>query len=454
MFEKCLTANEVYFSDYNCSVSKSTTSQQMSPLQARDSAYSARMTANSPTAIIDSGTSSHIHSHRADFLNLKSSSSGSISGFGAGKSSIAGRGEAQLLAKLPKGGCARLKLQRACFVPNSSPTLISVSRLDEADCYTIFGDGRCVTFDNDDNGKLIKLALSKPTVTLTGTLGSDRLYHMDTPKSSQREYSFTVTRTPILKLERLHRVFGHLNYQSLASMIRNGTVCGADITRKELRQSPPPCDSCLKGKATRASFPTSQSEHAKTILGLVHSDLWGPAPVSTINGMKYIITFTDDKSRWLWVSYLKRKSDAFTAFKQWLAYVEKETGQKLRTYRTDNGGEFILKEWADFLKERGIRHQTSAPYTPEQNGDAERQNRSIFDRVRTILIESGLPLFLWAEAVNYITYTKNRHSTHALHKTTPFEVRYKKKPNVMNLRPFGCKAYVYDTSPTRKKLSP
>ena len=146
---------------------------------------------------------------------------------------------------------------------------------------------------------------------------------------------------------------------------------------------------------------------------------------------------------------MKRKSEAFIA-----AYVEKETGQRLLIFRSDGGGEFISEEWVQFMRDRGIRFEQSSPDTPEQNGDAERQSRTIFDRVRTILIDTGLPLFFWVEAVNYIIYTKNRHVTRALTNTTPFEVRYKKKPDISKLYPFGCKAYVYDHSPKRKKLSP
>src|SRR3984885_5411233 len=229
---------------------------------------------------------------------------------------------------------------------------------------------------------------------------------------------------------------------------------GITLSKKELSITPPMCAACAKGKATRASFPASKSGHADKILGLVHSDLWGPAPVQTITGTRYVITFTDDKSRWVWVAFLKRKSEAFTAFKEWLIFAEKQTGQQLYIFRTDNGGKFLTKEWRQMLKDRGIHHETTSPYTPEQNGDAERQNRSIFDRVRTILIDAGLPLSLFAEAVNYIVYTKNRNSTSALTNTTPYEVRFNKKPDISRLRPFSCNAYVYDHSPNRKKLLP
>jgi hypothetical protein len=115
--------------------------------------------------------------------------------------------------------------------------------------------------------------------------------------------------------------------------------------------------------------------------------LWGPALVQTITGTHYVITFTDDKSCWAWVAFLKCKSDAFAAFKEWLIFAEKQTGFQLYIFCSDNRGEFITKEWRQFMKDRGIHHETTSPDTPKQNGDAERQNCTIFDRVYTILID-------------------------------------------------------------------
>ncbi|HXQ35395.1 MAG TPA: hypothetical protein VN843_15360, partial [Anaerolineales bacterium] len=138
---------------------------------------------------------------------------------------------------------------------------------------------------------------------------------------------YSTTFVPKSKLEQLHCSLGHLNYQSIKAMIRKGTITGIKLSKKELNTPHPMCASCAIGKATRASFPASTSGHAKHVLGLVHSDLWGPAPVQSVSGHRYIMTFTDDKSRWVWAYFLKRKSEAFTAFKEWLAYVEKETGR-------------------------------------------------------------------------------------------------------------------------------
>ena len=162
----------------------------------------------------------------------------------------------------------------------------------------------------------------------------------------------------------------------------------------------------------------------------------------------------DDKSCWTWVAFLKHKSDTFAAFKEWLTFVEKQTGQQLLIFHTDNEDEFITKEWKKFLKDWGIWHETASPNTLAQNGDAKRQNWTIFDCDQTILIDAGLPLFLFAEAVNYIAYTKNCHSTSTLTNTTPYEVCLNKKPDISKLHPFSCKAYIYDHSPKCKKLSP
>ena len=95
-----------------------------------------------------------------------------------------------------------------------------------------------------------------------------------------------------------------------------------------------------------------------------------------------------------WGYLLKRKSDAFEAFKLWIAEVEKATGKSLKEFRTDNTGEYISTKWENWMKERGICWENSVPHTPQQNGRAERLNRTIFNRVRTILLASCLPLSL------------------------------------------------------------
>ena len=105
--------------------------------------------------------------------------------FREGSRTIEGYGKALLLAQLPTGSHSHLKLQSTCYVPNSTLTLISVPCLDDVDCYTLFGNGRCVTFENQDDGKLLQESMTKGKVIFTATKGADRLYHLDTPHQSK-----------------------------------------------------------------------------------------------------------------------------------------------------------------------------------------------------------------------------------------------------------------------------
>ena len=210
----------------------------------------------SGTIVIDSGTSSHVHSVKSDFVAIMPTSS-RIRGFGDGKTIVAGRGEAQVLARLPDYGCSRLRLRDTCYAPNTSPSLISVSRLDDANCYTLFGNGRCVTFEKKDGGALLRATMAHEKVVLTGTKGLDRLYHLDCPTDS--DIAHTAAEVPHAHIEAIHGCLGHLNYPSIRSMIRKGRIRGIKISKAALAAEPPPCPACLKGKMTRALFPLSES---------------------------------------------------------------------------------------------------------------------------------------------------------------------------------------------------
>jgi hypothetical protein len=109
--------------------------------------------------------------------------------------------------------------------------LISVPHLDEADCYTLFGNGRCVTFKNQDSGKLLHDALTKGKVILTGTKGTDRLYHLDKPRRL-KESSYSVTRSPMSKLKQLHYLLGHLNYYAIKAMVKKGLIKGVTLSKR------------------------------------------------------------------------------------------------------------------------------------------------------------------------------------------------------------------------------
>lgn len=139
---------------------------------------------------------------------------------------------------------------------------------------------------------------------------------------------------------------------------------------------------------------------------------------------------------------MKRKNEVPALIRLYHALLLNETGFYMLTLRSDNGkGEYVNKENAEWLAQHGIRHETSAPHTPEQNGSAERLNRTLLEPVRCMIIESGLPACLWAEAISYTTYIKNRVLSRTA-QLTPYEYWNEKKPDMTHIRIFGSKAYV------------
>ena len=149
---------------------------------------------------------------------------------------------------------------------------------------------------------------------------------------------------------------------------------------------------------------------------------------------------------------MKHKDEVFVRFLEWKALVENSTGRKLKALRTDNGGEYTSKEFETYLKQNGIRHERTVPKTPEQNGVAERMNRTIVETARCMLAEAKLPRKFWAEAVSTAVYLRNRSPVTAVSGMTPFEALTGDKPCVDILRVFGCLAYVHVPKDKRRKF--
>jgi transposase InsO family protein len=146
-------------------------------------------------------------------------------------------------------------------------------------------------------------------------------------------------------------------------------------------------EGCVLGKQSRLFFPSGTSWRAKAPLQL-HTDICGPLdPISFFGGNKYFITFIDDFSRKSWVYFLKEKSSALVVFKNFKALAEAKSNCKLVAVRSDRGGEYTSNAFQEFCRKNGIRHQLIVAYSPQQNGIAERKNRTILDMTRSKLKE-------------------------------------------------------------------
>ena len=149
---------------------------------------------------------------------------------------------------------------------------------------------------------------------------------------------------------------------------------------------------------------------------------------------------------------MKEKSEAFGKFKRFKLTVEQDTKEKIRTLRTDRGGEFISREFNDFCEEMGIKRHLTAPYTQQQNGVVERRNRTLMEMTRSILKHMAVPNYMWGEATRHSTYLLNRVATRVLKNVTPYEALRGRKPNVNHLKTFGCIGYAKTVKPHLQKL--
>ncbi|GKA83570.1 retrovirus-related pol polyprotein from transposon TNT 1-94 [Tanacetum coccineum] len=184
------------------------------------------------------------------------------------------------------------------------------------------------------------------------------------------------------------------------------------------------------------------SWRASRHLELVYSDLCGLMDTDSLNGNRYFFLLIDAYSRMSWVHFLKCKSDAFETFKRFKALVEKQSECSIKVLHTDNRAEFCSKVFDDtFCEHQGIHRVLTSPYTPEQNGIAERKNRTVMEMARSMLKEKKLPDNLWAEAVATVVYLLNLSPTKAVLNRTPFEAWRGVKPSIRHLKVFDCVAY-------------
>ena len=173
----------------------------------------------------------------------------------------------------------------------------------------------------------------------------------------------------------------------------------------------------------------------------------------SFGGNRYFITFTNDYSRSCKVYFLKKKSEAFEKFKEFKAAAEQECGRKVKALRADRGGEYLSKEFKCYLKEHVIRSEFIAAYSPQQNGVAERMNRTLVEAARSMLSHACLSNAYWAEGVATAAYLRNRMVTTALKSDqTPYQCWYGEKPNLKYIRVFGCTVYADIPDGDRKKL--
>ena len=253
-----------------------------------------------------------------------------------------------------------------------------------------------------------------------------------------------------------HRRLGHVSKERLKLLVKQGILPELDFSDFM------DCIECVKGKFTKQ--PKKGATRSTGLLQLIHTDICGPFAPKTICGNRYYITFIDDYSRYCYVYLISEKSQALEKFKIFKLEAEKELNAVIKCVRSDRGGEYYGRyteagqrkgPFALFLEQNGIVAQYTTPGTPEQNGVAERRNRTFMNMVRSMMCTSGLPHYLWGEALKTANYLTNRTPSKSVSATkTPFELWKNRKPSVYHTHVWGCKAEARPYYPKVNKLDP
>ncbi|GJT03568.1 putative ribonuclease H-like domain-containing protein [Tanacetum coccineum] len=239
-----------------------------------------------------------------------------------------------------------------------------------------------------------------------------------------------------------HRRLGHVNFKTMNKLVRGNLVRGLP---SKLFENDHTCVACQKGKQHKASCKTKLVSSISQPLQMLHMDLFGPTFVKSLNKKMYCLVVTDDFSRFSWVFFLASKDETSGILKTFITGIENQINHKVKIIRCDNGTEFKNSEMNQFCEMKGIKREFSVARTPQQNGVAERKNRTLIEAARTMLADSLLPTTFWAEAINTACYVQNRVLITKPHNKTPYELLIGRSPNLDFMRPFGCPVTILNT---------
>ncbi|KAJ9565666.1 hypothetical protein OSB04_001632 [Centaurea solstitialis] len=364
---------------------------------------------------LDSGCSRHMTGSKSVLSNYREERGPAVTFGGNGKGQTRGYGTLT-------NGVTMFK--RVAYVEGLMHSLLSISQLCDKNHKVSFSKKKC------------KVKNRRREVILTGVRQADiYIINMNTSTDNFCFVSRASSDTNWL----WHKHLSHLNFKTLNQLCINNLVVGLPdfrYTKVSL------CSACEKGKQTRASFKSKQISSISSPLQLLHMDLFGPVNVQSIAGKKYTLVIVDEYSRYTWVFFLRSKSDAPEEIILFVRKTERLNNLTVRSIRSDHGTEFKNSTLETFFDQKGISQNFSSVRTPQQNGVAERRNRTLIEAARSMLSEANLATQFWAEAVNTACYTQNRSLIVKRFRRTPYELFRNRKPSIEHLHIFGCVCYI------------
>jgi gag-polypeptide of LTR copia-type/Integrase core domain/GAG-pre-integrase domain len=304
-------------------------------------AFTQNQTDASRIWFLDSGCSNHMTGLKHLFKELDENYKLDVKFGNDKKMQVEGKGTIAIQTK--KNGMKFL--QDVYFIPELTQNLLSIGQLMKNGYKILFERDVCTIRDGSSNQILSETKMA-----------SNKLFPMEIADVKERVMAVK----ELNQTELWHLRYGHLNINVLKLLNQKNMVYGLpELGELGL------CEACVYGKQSKLAFPKDKAKRVTRLLELVHTDLCGPMETPSFGGSKYFLLFIDDFSRMSWVYFLQNKSETFNCFTKFKAYVEKQTGEKLKKLRSDRGGEYMSAEFKTFCEKEGIHHELTTFYTPQ-----------------------------------------------------------------------------------------
>ncbi|GKA86242.1 putative ribonuclease H-like domain-containing protein [Tanacetum coccineum] len=384
---------------------------------------------NKDLGIVDSGCSRSMTGNKEKLDDFVKIIGGTVT-FGGGDGKITGKGTIRT---------SKLNFENVYYVEElQNFNLFSVSQICDKKNKVLFTDTECLVLTKE-------FQLPENSQVVLRVPRRHNLYSFNlTEIQPERDITCLLAKASSDESTKWHRRMAHVNFKNINKLAKHGLVNGLP---SKLFTNDHNCVACNKGKQHKASYKaiTAVSTISEP-LQLLHMDLFGPTSIRSIDHKYYSLVVTDDLSRFSWVFFLGTKDETYYILKDFITFIENQLNKKVKAIRCDNGTEFKNSKLIELCGSKGIKRDYSNARTPQQNGVAERKNRTLIEAARTMLADSKLPTMFWTEAVSTACYVLNRVLVTRPHNKTPYELLSGKVPNISHLKPFGCHVTILNTS--------
>ena len=403
---------------------------------------------------IDSGCTQHMTNDKTKLFRIRSTNTKVVGPISKESKEVSQEGDCRVRCVGEDEEILDVRLEKVLFVQDIRRNLISVKNLCqkgakvefEGESVRVTLNDRVIMRGNRDETGLF--AVKEETTTNHNEETQDESVEENDEVDDDEGRVEDIEVNNVNILQQWHERLGHLSYHQIIKLNETNKLEG--LTKEELKKKID-CDSCEKGKKTTKKFKKINEIRTKERGEIIHSDICGPITPSTIGGNRYFISFIDDFTRKSWIFIIKSKDQALNKFKELNKLFINQYNINIKSLVSDGGGEYLSNEFKEYLEEEGIIHRITPPYTPERNGVAERYNRTIIEKVRSMLAAKKVDKSFWGEAANTANQLRN-YSPTSLKANCPEQEFSANKPNLNNLRVFGSRVLIKNKKKSLKKL--